>query len=371
MKKAKTTGLILLTFILLFVVAACGGKSTVSQDNSNTGQTKTESENKQNQAATKEEVITLKVADFFPTTHYLSKEGSLFFIKKAEELTNGRVKFEYFPTEQLAAARDLFDATKNNVTDIGQIQVGYVADKIPLSGVAEIPGSFDNTIQGAKAYWQLLDKILYELEFKKNNIRPLFDVVLPAYQLLTVDAPVTIVDQIKGLKIRAGGGAQSLLATELGGVPVAITGQEVYSSLQRGVIDSVFFPLPSVPKYSLQELAKFSTLNANFGSTAHVWGINEKVWSTLPEDIQNALLEAGQATMLHLAEFQEDSISKVVEELKAQGVTFTELDAEQKNLIKQSVEAVWQDWVNKLEGRGLPASQVKDTFLEAVEVAGK
>jgi TRAP-type C4-dicarboxylate transport system substrate-binding protein len=365
--------LIFLVLGLVFTIAACGGSTTTTTPTKDNNQgTKTEAENStQETKPAPEKVITLKVADFFPTTHYLSVQGSVFFIKKAEELTGGKVKFDYYPTEQLAAARDLFDATKSNITDIGQIQVGYVADKIPLSGVAEIPGSFNNTVEGAKAYWELIDKVLYEQEFKKNNIRPLFNVVLPAYQLLTKDVPIHTVDDIKGLKIRAGGGAQSLLSTALGGVPVAMSGHEVYSSLQRDVIDSVLFPLTSVQNYSLQELTKYSTINVNLGSTAHVWGINENVWDTLPKDIQEALLEAGQATLLHLAEYQEKSISKAIEELKAQGVEFIELDDEQLKLIQNSIDVVWVDWVKKLEERGLPATKVKETFLEAVKALRK
>jgi TRAP-type C4-dicarboxylate transport system substrate-binding protein len=340
---------------LVLLISACSKEQ---------GGSSTETNKDGNNDNSSDEVITLKVADFFPTTHYLSKEGSVFFINKAEELTNGRVKFEYFPTEQLAASKDLLDATKSNITDIGQIQVGYVADKIPLSGVAEIPGSFDNTIDGSKAYWELLDKVLYEQEFKKNNIKPLFDIVLPPYQLFTVKEPIETVDDIKGLKVRAGGGAQSLLADELGGVPVSMTGHEVYSSLERGVINSVLFPITSIQSYSLQEIAKYSTIGLNFGSTAHVWGINEKVWSTLPSDIQDALLEAGQATMTNLAEYQENAISTAIKELEEQGVTFAELDSQEVEKIQTSVDAVWEDWVSKLEERGLPAQKVKDEFLK-------
>jgi TRAP-type C4-dicarboxylate transport system substrate-binding protein len=344
-KKKLLTILISLFFIIY--LAGCNSQS-----------------NAKNNSADKDAVITLKVADFFPTTHYLSKEGSVFFIEKAEELTKGKVKFEYFPTEQLAASKDLLDATKNNITDIGQIQVGYVADKIPLSGVAEIPGSFENTVEGSKAYWELLDKILYQQEFKKNNIKPLFDVVLPPYQLFTVEKPIKAVEDIKGLKVRAGGGAQSILANELGGVPVSMSGHEVYSSLERGVINSVLFPITSIESYSLQEIAKYSTVGQNFGSTAHVWGINEKVWSNLPKEVQEALLKAGQETMLHLAEYQDKEISNAIEKLTSQGMQFNELEPQQAEKIQKGVDAVWEDWVSELEGRGLPAQNVKDTFLE-------
>ena len=41
--------------------------------------------------------ITIKIADPFPASHYVGKEGVQPWIAKAEELSKGKVKFEYYP----------------------------------------------------------------------------------------------------------------------------------------------------------------------------------------------------------------------------------------------------------------------------------
>ena len=50
--------------------------------------------------------ITLKLADSLPTTHY-SMPIIKHWIKQIEEGTEGRIRFEHYPAEQLASARDL------------------------------------------------------------------------------------------------------------------------------------------------------------------------------------------------------------------------------------------------------------------------
>lgn len=53
----------------------------------------------------------LRVADSFPTTHFISTEGAAPFMEAAKRLSGGSLDFAYFPTQQLGAAADMLELT--------------------------------------------------------------------------------------------------------------------------------------------------------------------------------------------------------------------------------------------------------------------
>jgi TRAP-type C4-dicarboxylate transport system substrate-binding protein len=97
----------------------------------------------------------LRVADSFPTGHYLSRLLLQPWMNEVTKRTNGAVVFDYFPGQQLGKAADMLTLTQNGVADIGYVAPGYVSDKMPTSEVAMLPGSFSTACEGTNAYWKV------------------------------------------------------------------------------------------------------------------------------------------------------------------------------------------------------------------------
>jgi TRAP-type C4-dicarboxylate transport system substrate-binding protein len=124
--------------------------------------------------ATAQAKITLRVADHYSPEHLTAKYTIKFFMDRVKTLTNGQVDFQYYPAEQLGKAKDMLSLTQRGVIDIGLVAPAYVSEKMPLSAVAELPGTYAKSCQGNTAYWKLSRSgILAEKEFKPNGIRPL------------------------------------------------------------------------------------------------------------------------------------------------------------------------------------------------------
>ena len=80
------------------------------------------------------EPITLSLADYQSPKHFQSVNGTQKWMKRVEELTNGKVKFNYYPGEQLAKAGDLLDLVRTGGADLANICHCYVAGKMPYLG---------------------------------------------------------------------------------------------------------------------------------------------------------------------------------------------------------------------------------------------
>src|SRR5690606_22412278 len=101
-------------------------------------------------------------------THFVAANGTTVFMDELTALTAGKVKFEYFPSEQLAKSTELLSATQLGVIGIGEIPPSYFADKIPLTGILEMPGLAENACAAAHAFRAIADvgTIVYDSEYK-------------------------------------------------------------------------------------------------------------------------------------------------------------------------------------------------------------
>lgn len=74
------------------------------------------------------EVVTLRIADSFPAGHVFHKVLTVPFMEEVEKESDGQIKFQHFPGEQIGKAKDMLTLTQTGV-DIGSVMPDYVSDK--------------------------------------------------------------------------------------------------------------------------------------------------------------------------------------------------------------------------------------------------
>lgn len=316
-------------------------------------------------AAIGQSKLVLKIADHYPVGAPTAQHTAKFFMDTMRQKTR-EVDFEYFPAEQLGKAKDFLALSVAGTVDIGFVGPSYVSDKMPLSGVAELPGTFATSCAGTAAYWPMArDGILAKEEFAPNGVRILFAVILPPYQILTKGKLETLAD-LKGRKLRSGGGAMDLAVKQIGAVPVRIAGPDVFEALNRGTIEGLVFPLAAVLQFNLQGPLRYMTQGENFGGFAVTYVISEKRWSQLPATVRTAMLEAGEATTKHACAMADKDNQPAFEKLRAAGVQPVTLSAKDRAEIKALIAPVNHQWAEQLDKRGRPGSRVLKEYVEAV-----
>jgi len=315
--------------------------------------------------------VTLRVADSFPSGHYIAENLAKKFMAAVNEKTGGKIDFQYFPSEQLGKAADMLSLTVDGVTDIGYVGPSYVSDKLPLSAVAQLPEAFTNSCQGTLAYWELAKPggILDEVEFKPNGVRLLMAMVLPPYQLVTSSKELTGLDSIRGLKIRATGGAMELVVSSLGGVPVQMAAPEVREALSRGTIDAGLFPHSSILSYEMQTHLKYGTELMNFGSFVATYVISTDRWNSLPDDVKAAMSDVGERATREGCNAADQLDTTDKEKIAQSGVTFGPLSQDETTRINEALSGVGAKWAADLDARGKKGSEILEAFRAAVQAA--
>ncbi len=312
--------------------------------------------------------VTLRLADSFPAGHYIADKVTKWFMQQATERTQGAVKFEYYPAEQLGKAKDMLALVGNGVADIAYVAPSFTTDKLPLSGVAELPLGFSTSCEGTKAFYQLAGEggIVAQRELAPNNVRLLFTLVLPPYQIFLRGPNLKSIADVSGLKIRTSGKAKELAVQALGAVPIQIATPDVYQALSRGTIDGMLFPYSSIYSYDLQDLTKSASLGANFGSFIVMYTISERKWRTLSPAVQAALRSVGKEATERGCQISQEQERADQERLKTKGVTEIALSDADKAAVAEKMAGIGRVWAKELDGRGKPGTAVLEAFEKAL-----
>ncbi|NLW56440.1 MAG: TRAP transporter substrate-binding protein [Firmicutes bacterium] len=175
----------------------------------------------------------------------------------------------------------------------------------------------------SKKFVMLLKKNIQE---SGSRMVGLFYMDEGARNFFTVKAPVTKLSDIKGLKIRVQSSALMLdTIAALGANPTPIDYAELYTSLQTGVVDGAENPPASYYSNKFYEVAPYYVLDGHTFSPSVVL-CSEITWNKLSKEDQQILLEAGKLTEEYNRNAIEAADQKAYADLKAAGVTITELE---------------------------------------------
>ncbi len=314
--------------------------------------------------------ITLRFADSIPKTHPISVYGSKYWMDMVTKLTKGQVRFQWYPAGQLGKGRDLLALTSSGAVDIGSTGPSYTPDKLPLSAVAELPGMFPNTCAGSKAYWNMLKPggMLDKLEYAPKGVHVVFAFTNPPYEVQTVHKAVVMPTDMKGLKFKTLGGASDDAALRVGGVPVQMTVADLFLGLKRGTVDGRFGAFNSVFANSTQDVLQYSTVGADIGGFGLVAMISDHRWRSLPPNVQQAMLKAGDATWKNFCTHEDADNGKIGQTLVTKHHwKLAVLTAAQKAVWRKTMAPVQKLWAKEMDKRGLAGSKVLAAFKAAAK----
>ena len=95
--------------------------------------------------------VTLRLAHWLPAQHAVPQTGMQEWMDSITEESGGSITFEVFPAQQLGAAPDHYDMTRDGVADIGYVNPGYNAGRFPIYELTGVPFLATDGPNAAKA----------------------------------------------------------------------------------------------------------------------------------------------------------------------------------------------------------------------------
>ncbi len=313
--------------------------------------------------------ITLRFAHQNPATGLSSINCVDPWLDKVEEATQGKVKIERYYGQTLAKGKDMWNATKMGITDIGWCFHGYWAGMTPLSDVISLPAMpFETAEEGSAILWNLYEKFP-EIQKEYKDVKVLLFYTSDPYSLITVNKPVKTLEDLKGMKIRMSGGPSTDMMKALGGIPMLIPMPDNYISLQKGVIDGMGVPWEAINVWRFYEVVKYYT-KVPFPAVYFSISMNKRKWESLSKDVQDAIMSvSGEFGSKFWGRnffdtMRDEGIKKFQEQGNGDNI-YTLSPEEKKRWLKVGGEPVWENWVSNMESKGHKnARQMLDFVLQ-------
>ncbi|MEM7255309.1 MAG: C4-dicarboxylate ABC transporter substrate-binding protein [Pseudomonadota bacterium] len=206
-------------------------------------------------------------------------------------------------------------------------------------------------------------------EMQRWNARFYMSSLLPLYEIVGKgDKPKTLAD-FKGMRIRALG-QQGKAMEKLGAVPTSVPAPEVYTSMDRGLLDAVGFAYYAHKSYRTFELGDWFTSGLALGSIACGSMFNRDDWNALPEQYRALLEEFKQSDAgypAHIAALESAEKTTPAEFVKA-GLTEWKVDPKERAEFETAGgQPVWDAWVKAMDKEGYDGQDLLDAIFAAIE----
>ncbi|HVL35915.1 MAG TPA: TRAP transporter substrate-binding protein [Burkholderiales bacterium] len=302
---------------------------------------------------------TLTYSTWVPPSHHISLWQAN-WTAEVEKATNGRVKFHGLPKAP-AAPPGTFDAVRDGLVDLSFVTASYTPARHILPLMAELPGAGDTAVVNSVAYSRIHWKRFHQAG-EYNGVKLLGVWTHGPGQMFT-KKPIANISDIRGLKIRTGGGIAEQMASALGAAAFVRPAPESFELLKSGVADGVFFPLESVVSFKLDTvLAQATLFPGGMYSSSFGFFMNEKKWNALPKQDQAAIEKLSYEYVARSAGQSWDTAdARGLEQLKKSGVNIVAADPALQAEVQKRAQPIIDEWMKKAGGK-VDAKAALDEF---------
>lgn len=310
-----------------FALAACGGGNTENTT----------------QSAEPIETFEWKLVTSWPKNFPGLGTAPENFAKLVNEMSGGRLTIKVYGAGEIVPGFQVFDAVSNGTAEMGHAASYYWKGKMPAAPIfTALPFGFNaQETNGWLHYGGGLE--LWRELYQPFGVIPFAGGNTGVQAAGWFKKEINSVEDLKGLKIRIPGIGGEVMK-KVGAVPVALTGGELFTSLQSGAIDATEWVGP----YNDLAFGFHKVADHYYTSGWHEPGamleftVNESAYYKLPTDLQKIVEVATRAINQDMLDEYTARNNAALEQLQNKhGVQFKSLPPEVMAALKQaSVEVI-------------------------------
>lgn len=343
---------------LSLVLSACGGGS--KNTSTTTGS-----------ASSDTEVFELNVNNFGPSTGVFAKEIFEPWGKLVEEKTSGKVQVNLYHGSALGDAPAVLDDVKGGVYEVGLAWTPYVVDTefFPFT-IGDLPFAATNDIK--------LNNDIFN-EFGQKYLGGVSEEVV----VMGIAAGVNnyfftrdSINSVEGLKkksIRVVGSNEAEMIKAWGGVPVSVSGGELYESLQKGIIDVSVTAIDSTIDRSLYEVTPFM-IDVPIKTIQMMPIMNKSFYEKLPDDLKTVfdseLNPALTQLVLESNVSSNDKSRERFEEAVSGKGGIAQLATADEEFLKDKAKVVWDSWIQDANAKGFNGEEMLSEYMNILKAKG-
>lgn len=287
------------------------------------------------------------------------------FEEVLEEKTDGRIKIEVFPNNQLGDLESMMEQVDNGDLEMTAGQnAGTLATYDDNIQVLDLPYAFETLDIGKEVLDGEFGNKLKDSVYEKSGLQLMSFLPSSFRHFGNNKHKISSPEDLEGLTMRTMEiPVHQEMMKSLGAIPQTIAFEELYSATQTGVVDGHEQAPYTMLMENLQEVTDYFSLDKHVMNTA-VTLVNQDFFNNLNEEDQNIIIEAENEAANALLEHVADNNEKDLEEIKDAGVEINELSSEEFEKFQDVVIEPVSEYLNTRVDEGLI-----DDMLQAIEEA--
>lgn len=273
----------------------------------------------------------------------------------AEEVTRrsgGAIQIEVFWAGQIGGMTEIKSLVSAGAVDIGVFAQAVHAEELPLASVSA--GLLNRVSADPRTAHELAGQMFatdpIRADLARHNLH-ILKWTVPSTYTLQCNRPVNSLADLRGLRVRAVGGAYVPIWMESYGiVPTRIQAPEIREGLTRGSLDCNFGPIEWATFSGFETAAPYwSDINTGSFTTFQLY-VNNRQWESWPENVRALMTEVAREAMERDQEALPELAQAAIDAYMAAGGQLVEL-ADMDALAAASPDMI-AIWAERMEAAG-------------------
>jgi len=271
---------------------------------------------------------------------------------KLDAMTGGEIKIDVLPTKAVVPHRETIDAVANGILDGDLNAVSYFSGRDPAFAIiGDLIAGYD-TVDQVRTFCEygggkeILQK-LYD-KYTKGQVH-VVGCGPYAKEAFVSTVPIRTVADLAGVKVRSPEGLAAEVFKRAGASPVSLPFSEVYTALEKKVIDAADASAHVNNNASgMYKVAKFPIYPGIHSMAVLQFIVNKKVWDKLGEKGQTALevwYQAAYDAMRREADLEDQAVA--AEQRAGNDVTVIDWAPEERAKFREIAVGAWSDFAAK------------------------
>ncbi len=228
------------------------------------------------------------------TINDVQHEWQKTFAQELAERVGDKVKVEIYPASQLGSIPRMVEGVLFGTIESFITPTAFLVGTEPKLQVLDAPGLFDSPEHVGRVIHDPAYRDHLETLALDKDLRIIGVIFNSPFLVLTKD-PAPKLDDLAGKKIRTFASPLQIEPMKaIGANPLPLPLTEVVPALQSGNIDGMLAGMPILTAFRYYDVAKYVT-DLSFSQIVSINVINETWFQSQPEDVRNAIIEAGRA----------------------------------------------------------------------------
>ena len=228
--------------------------------------------------------IKLKAITFVPRNVAGGIWGCEFF-NRVNKKSKGLIQIDYLGGSEVIAQQDQYKAAMDGVVDLCVSPMTWYPQEMPEALVA---GASERSPSEERRPGGLYD--LFVSAHKRVNLFYLGRVNGNVISHIGLNVKIQRPEDLKGLKIRTSTAYNAFLKA-MGIAGVSTKPSEIYTSMERGVVEGYVIDWESVTSYKLNEVTKYWLDIPLYPSGTQVLIMNLGKWNSIPKNLQQLMTD--------------------------------------------------------------------------------